>query len=137
MQFDGKHLRVAREVLVRGQNREPMPFGYGTDQEVGVGALEPTRATRVEALSRAFEILRRDRLVWERTQVISELFEPGRLADSSQDLLPNRTHDGGTTVGDQATQLVDGRVTWRPAPERQRPDRCVDEYLHRRRRCFL
>jgi hypothetical protein len=135
---DGQQLREPDEIVVGRQDRQVPALGGGTDQEVGVGALQPLRAAGVEMLRGALVVGDVERFVNERPEVSPEEVEPVRRPDAAQQLLTNRTYHRDASFVDECPELPHlGSIDCRASPQRERPDRRVDEHLHRRRRCFL
>ena len=137
MEAQWQHTAELHEILVRRQDGPSVSFGNRTQQKVGVRALNPFRATEGEAVCCPLVISRDDRLVRKRPQVAAKALEDRPVANATEELLPDRTDDGGAPVRDQVAQFVHRRMGWRASPQGERPDRCVDEHLHGRRRCFL
>jgi hypothetical protein len=76
------------EVVVRRQDGESVPFGHGTQEKVGVRALNPFRTTEVEAVRGPLVVGGRDRLVGKRPQGIAESLECCPIANATEEFLP-------------------------------------------------
>src|SRR5262249_34954319 len=131
-----------REVEVRREDWSSEPFGDRTDQEVHRGAGDSAGAAAVEVFGRADVIGRADRLVRESRKGVAKAFERPPVGDSRKRLLPDDAEKENSPVADELAPRLDqtllGRTPDRGTPAKgERPDRRIDENVHRRRRAAL
>lgn len=138
MELEPECTREVFEVAVGGEDREVVPDRDGTDQEVGVRALDSALSTAIVGRSGLFVVDGLDLEVRKRSQVFAELLELRLRFDTGQKLLPDRPNHDDSPFLDELCQfpghdIIDAARS----AKRQRPYRGVDQDVHWRRRCFL
>ena len=138
LQADRNESGEPAEVGIRRENGQPGGARRRRQEEVGIRPLQAHGTACVEVARGALEVALVQWFVGEGAQVIAKAFEYGGIADPAQELLRIgpiiATRPSSIRRRSSATCAPAGRS---PPPQRQRPDRRVDEDFHRRRRCFL
>jgi hypothetical protein len=138
MQHDWQAPREAGEVAVRGEYRQIVPHGNGTDEEIGAGTLDPFGSTEIVELRRCHVVFGRQRQVHKGGEVRLQTLELCAVPNSGQDLLSNRSDDLDNMDGDQAPQFrCLGVLDTFATPQGQRPDTRVNQHPHALARCRL
>src|SRR6185503_20456191 len=104
-----------------------------------MGTLDAFLATAVETPRRFLVVVRRDFEIRKGSQMLAQLVELRAVGDPGKKLLANRADHDHTVVIDQRYKFtVRPRVNWSIfSTQDQRPNRGVDQHLHRLRRFFL
>lgn len=116
-----------------------MALGHGTDQEVGIGSLDPASPANVEKLGGSLMIWRGHLEIGKGAQMRAQLLELRRVAKAREDLLTNHSQDAGLHLLDQPDEFASrwGDDIALPPTQGQRPDAGVDQDAQRRVLCFL
>jgi hypothetical protein len=121
-----------RKIPIRCEDGELLPRRDGAEEKVGVRSLDLLAATEIEEFSRRLVITGGHFQIGKSPQMIAQLPELGLAPDPAEKFLPNRTDHLDSHLLDQLDQFSQFRaVGGSIAPQRQGPDRCVDQNPHR------
>ena len=139
MELDGKDTVKGIEILVGRKDPQTSEMADGAQQEIRVGTLHALDTAPIEEMGRHFEIRGIEPQVREGAKLFLQGSELRFLANSREQLLPNRADDRHLEIGDQSTELGYNRrfALGLAAAQCQRPNRCVDQDLQATLRCFL
>lgn len=139
MKLDGQMHGEGREIGIGREDRHPVALGHGTDQEVGIGSLDPASPANVEKLGGSLMIWRGHLEIGKGAQMRAQLLELRRVAKAREDLLTNHSQDAGLHLLDQPDEFASrwGDDIALPPTQGQRPDAGVDQDAQRRVLCFL
>ncbi len=112
MELDRQVLLEASEVRICRENGHLVSHGYGTDEKVGVGTLNPLSATQMIELGGGLEICGCQLKIGKWSQMIAKLRELINAFDSRKDFLPYRSNQLYPQLLDQLHQLRRFRRPW-------------------------